>query len=41
MQLKGSKPHQLKQEINENIAKGRYGARKQAIIVDGSQLTTI
>jgi hypothetical protein len=25
----------LKKEINEFIAKGKYGARKQAIIVDG------
>lgn len=33
--LKGDKPHLLKREINEFIAKSKYGARKNAIIVDG------
>jgi len=39
--LKGDKPHLLKREINEFIAKSKYGARKNAIIVDGFQLTMI
>ena len=39
--LKGDQPYKLKKEINEYIAKGKYGARKQAIIVDGFQLTMI
>jgi hypothetical protein len=39
--LKGDKPYLLKREINEFIAKSKYGARKNAIIVDGFQLTMI